>query len=103
MKFDEETLIEIEDYIQALDEQVGLKPETMLDISSAISKERELVKNSKCDHSMCDYEYEMLFNSDEGEICPIDGWFPISTDRIKHPEKVSEYIERGILRKINHK
>lgn len=44
MKFDEETLIEIEDYIQALDEQVGLKPETVIDINKAIGKQRGLVK-----------------------------------------------------------
>ena len=47
MNFDEETLIEIEEYIQALDEQVGLKPETILDINKAITNQRKLVKNTK--------------------------------------------------------
>jgi hypothetical protein len=45
MKFDKETLIEIEDYIQALDEQVGLKAETMQDIHEALlRKHKELKK-----------------------------------------------------------
>ena len=44
MNFDEVTLIEIEDYIQALDENVGLKVETIQDIAQAISKQRGLVK-----------------------------------------------------------
>lgn len=44
MNFDEVTLIEIEDCIQALDESVGLKVETIQDIAQAISKQRGLVK-----------------------------------------------------------
>ena len=45
MKFDEETLIEIENYIQVLDEQVGLKPETVRDIEKAINKQKCKLKN----------------------------------------------------------
>ena len=44
MKLNEETLIEIEDYIQALDENVGLKIETIRDLAQAITKHRGLVK-----------------------------------------------------------
>lgn len=44
MVFDEVTLIEIEDYIQALDENVGLNPETIQDIAQAIFKQRKLIK-----------------------------------------------------------
>ena len=44
MIFDETTLLEIEDYIQALDENVGLKIETIKDIAQAISKQRGLIK-----------------------------------------------------------
>jgi hypothetical protein len=44
MKLDEKTLIEIEDCIQSLDEIVGLKVETIQDISQAINKQRGLVK-----------------------------------------------------------
>jgi hypothetical protein len=47
-----------------------------------------------------DYEYEHLFTPDENERCPIEGWWPIATDRIKQPERITEYIERGILRRI---
>jgi hypothetical protein len=44
MKLDEKTLIEIEDYIQALDENVGLKIATIKDISQALNKHRGLRK-----------------------------------------------------------
>lgn len=36
MELDETTLIEIQDYINALDEKVGLKPETVEDVREAI-------------------------------------------------------------------
>lgn len=42
-----------------------------------------------------EYEYEMFFDSEQ-----IHGWYPISTDRIRHPEKTDHYIETGLLRKI---
>jgi len=44
MKLDEKTLIGIEDYIQAIDENVGLKIETIKDLAQAITKHRGLVK-----------------------------------------------------------
>jgi hypothetical protein len=40
---DKETLIKIEEYIQALDENVGLKVETIQDIAQAINKQRGLI------------------------------------------------------------
>lgn len=46
MNLDQQTLIEIEDYINHLDEKIGLRPETMLDIDKAISKYRNGLKNS---------------------------------------------------------
>lgn len=45
MKLDETTLIEIQDYIAALDEKVGLKPETVEDVRKAIDKHRTELKN----------------------------------------------------------
>ena len=45
MNIDETTLIEIQDYINALDEKVGLKPETMADVRNAISKHKSELKN----------------------------------------------------------
>jgi ribosomal protein L7/L12 len=53
MNFDEITLIEIEDYIQALDESVGLKVETIEDIRQTISKQRGLVKKLTIPDVMC--------------------------------------------------
>jgi len=40
MNLDKESLIEIEGYINALDEQIGLEPETISDIDRAINKMR---------------------------------------------------------------
>jgi len=40
MNLDEETLMEIEDYVKYLDEKIGLKPETMIDVEKAINKYR---------------------------------------------------------------
>lgn len=45
MKLDETTLIEIQDYIDALDEKVGLKPETVEDVRKAIDRYRTELKN----------------------------------------------------------
>lgn len=45
-----------------------------------------------------EFKYEHLFISEDGEPCPIDGWVPIATNRIKHPEKIPEYIASGRLR-----
>ena len=59
MKFDEETLIEIEDYINALDESVGLESPTLIDIDKAIAKKRKELKKltiqnvSLCAFSNC--------------------------------------------------
>jgi hypothetical protein len=55
MNFDKETLIEIEDYIQALDEKVGLKVETIQDIAQAITKQRGLVKKLTIPDVVCSY------------------------------------------------
>ena len=45
MRLDETILIEIQDYINELDEKVGLKPETMEDVRKAIDKHRTKLKN----------------------------------------------------------
>lgn len=47
MRLDEETLIEIDDYIEHLSETVGLSPDTVLDVKRAIEKyKRDNSKNS---------------------------------------------------------
>ncbi|PSR54174.1 hypothetical protein AHMF7605_11900 [Adhaeribacter arboris] len=43
-------------------------------------------------------EYEMFFKSEPDDIIKIDGWVPIATDRIKRPELIPEYLEKGLLR-----
>tara|TARA_R110000744_G_C19170765_1_gene541586 strand:+ start:586 stop:726 length:141 start_codon:yes stop_codon:yes gene_type:complete len=43
MKLDEKTLIEIEDYIYDLNENFGLKIETINDIAKAINKNRGII------------------------------------------------------------
>ena len=47
VKIDYETLIELEDYIQELDQTVGLKPEVLKEFERAISKKRKELKNSE--------------------------------------------------------
>lgn len=46
------------------------------------------------------YKYEMFFKSEPGDRIIIDGWLPISTD-ILDISKIDDYIERGLLRKID--
>lgn len=47
MEIDETTLIEIQDYINALDEKVGLQPETMADVRKAISRHKAYLKSTR--------------------------------------------------------
>lgn len=57
MKLDETILIEIQDYIDVLDEKVGLKPETVEDVRKAIDKHRAELKNLRLvdvSGSVCD-------------------------------------------------
>ncbi|MBQ4821065.1 hypothetical protein [Aquimarina sp. MMG016] len=51
-------------------------------------------------NSLGDYEYEMFFSSNPNDMIKIDGWVPIQTDKIGTMDKISEYIEIGLLRKI---
>lgn len=46
MILDKETLIEIQDYINELDEKFGLKPETMRDVENAIGLAKIEIDNS---------------------------------------------------------
>ena len=48
--------------------------------------------------SLPDYEYEMLID-DEGTPFEINSWIPITTDRIKDPSRIDEYIAKGLIRK----
>lgn len=51
--------------------------------------------------SLPDCEYEMFFKSEPTDKVKIDGWYPIATDRIRHPGRIEKYIANGLLRKIN--
>jgi len=46
------------------------------------------------------YEYEMFFSSNPNDMIKIDGWMPIDTKKIEKVDKINEYIEIGLLRKI---
>lgn len=79
-----------------------------LDFSSKIEivKKRitNKVKNSPDSYGMVKdvngYEYEMFFSSNANDMIKIDGWIPIDTKRIAAADKINEYIEIGLLRKI---
>ncbi|MBW1298018.1 hypothetical protein [Aquimarina litoralis] len=47
-----------------------------------------------------DYEYEMFFSSNPNDMIKIDGWMPIDTKKIEKADKITEYIEIGLLRRI---
>jgi hypothetical protein len=46
MRLDIETLMEIDDYIEELNNTIGLKAETLLDVKKAISKAKSKLHNS---------------------------------------------------------
>ncbi|WP_299441283.1 hypothetical protein [uncultured Aquimarina sp.] len=46
------------------------------------------------------YEYEMFFSSNPNDMIKIDGWIPIDTGKIEKADKIAEYIEIGLLRRI---
>ncbi len=46
------------------------------------------------------YEYEMFFSSNPNDMIKIDGWIPIDSRKIEKADKIQEYIEIGLLRKI---
>lgn len=47
------------------------------------------------------FEYEMFFKSEVDDKIKMDGWIPISTNFIRNPLKINNYIKRGLLRKIS--
>jgi len=91
-----------------LDVEVHRDTET-LDLSSKIEivKKRinEKLKNQSnvtfTKNGSMNYEYEMFFSSNPNDRIKIDGWIPIETDKIEKSDKISEYIEIGLLRKIS--
>ncbi|MEW7290562.1 hypothetical protein [Aquimarina sp. 2304DJ70-9] len=90
-----------------LDVEVHRDTET-LDLSSKIEivqkRIADKVKNSPnailSKNGSMDYEYEMFFRSNPNDRIKIDGWIPIKTDKIGKSDQISEYIEIGLLRKV---
>ncbi len=108
MNLDEVIMASIAEF---LDVEVHRDTET-LDLSSKIEIVRKRIadklKNASAatfaKNGSMNYEYEMFFSSNPNDRIKIDGWIPIQTDKIDKYDKISEYIEIGLLRKIgvNH-
>ncbi|WP_152537332.1 hypothetical protein [Aquimarina pacifica] len=104
MKLEELIMASIAEF---LDVEVHRDTET-LDLSSKI----EIVKKRIADKTknspnpsvnsgnFKEYEYEMFFRSNPNDMIKIDGWIPIETEKIGKADKIMEYIEIGLLRKI---
>ncbi len=87
-----------------LDVEVHRDTET-LDLASKIEIVQKRIadktKNKKRPSFMKNgCEYEMFFSSNPNDMIKIDGWIPIETKKIGEADKISEYIEIGLLRKI---
>ncbi len=103
MNIDEVIMASIAEF---LDVEVHRDTET-LDLSSKIEIVRkrigEKLKNKSntavIKNGSMKYEYEMFFSSNPNDMIKIDGWIPIETERIGKSDKISEYMEIGLLRK----
>lgn len=58
----------------------------------------KILDMQRVSNSLPNYEYEMLID-DEGTPFEINSWIPITTDRIKDPSRIDEYIAKGLMRK----
>ncbi len=106
MNLDEVILASIAEF---LDVEVHRDTET-LDLASKIEivqkRIADKVKNnpnaSFGTNGFKNFEYEMFFSSNPNDMIKIDGWVPIETKKIGKAEKISEFIEIGLLRKIEY-
>ncbi len=104
MNIEEIVMVSISEF---LDVEVHKDTET-LDLAAKIeivqkrivdkTKNKQKPFTSKNNFGVC--EYEMFFSSKPNDIVKIDGWIPVQTDKIDKKERISEYIEIGLLRKI---
>ncbi len=105
-------LMKLEEIIMAsiaefLDVEVHRDTET-LDLASKIEIVQKRIADKTKNNPMTSfakkglngYEYEMFFSSNPNDMIKIDGWIPIETEKIGKEDKISEYIEIGLLRKI---
>lgn len=72
------------------------------DIKIAYTKAENTAKKFIKTEPQPKYEFELFFLSDPTDNIKIDGWYPIETDRIKFPEWIPMYIEKGVLRRIKY-
>lgn len=49
------------------------------------------------------YEYEIFIEVDSNTSSISDFWLPVVVDKIKDPERIEEYIKKGLLRRITVK
>ncbi len=104
MNLDEVIMASIAEF---LDVEVHRDTET-LDLSSKIEivrkriteKLKNTTNNTFAKNGSMNYEYEMFFSSNPNDMIKIDGWIPIETEKIGKSDKISEYIEIGLLRKV---
>lgn len=90
-----------------LDIEVHRDTET-LDLASKIEiVQKRMIDNLKNSphpavsrNGTSNFEYEMFFSSNPNDMIKIDGWIPIDTEKIGALEKITEYIEIGLIRKI---
>ena len=72
--------------------------EQYLEAQRIVDAYEEQLRIANVSISLPDYEYEMLID-DEGTPFEINSWIPIATDRIKDPNRIGEYIAKGLIRK----
>jgi len=104
MKLEELIKVSISEFLEV---EVHRDTET-LDLSSKIEiVQKRMVDKIKTRPNMGStdgrstyYEYEMFFSSNPNDMIKIDGWIPIETARIGKLDKIEQYIDMGILRKI---
>ena len=69
-----------------------------LEAQKIVDAYEEQLQKPNVSISLPNYEYEMLID-DEGTPFEINSWIPITTDRIKDPSRIDEYIAKGLIRK----
>ncbi|WP_066311281.1 MULTISPECIES: hypothetical protein [Aquimarina] len=65
-----------------------------------IDKSKNNINPTFVNNGSMNYEYEMFFSSNPNDMIKIDGWIPIETDKIGKSDRISEYIEIGLIRKV---
>lgn len=88
------------DYIQrCVIERGPMTYPSLVDAIKAWDETMEKFETKQLDENQ-NYEYEM-FIDDKNTAFEMNSWIPISTDRIKDISRIEEYIQKGLIRKIN--